>query len=1699
MNNSLTVGSSYVAKGEEWHFKVQPKDGSEFGFWVSCPSNVTIINSAPTASGLIITPTDPKTTNDLVASYTFSDVDSDAESGSEIIWYLDGVLQGSLNGSSIVQAGNTSKGEEWHLKIHPNDGTDFGSWVSCPTNVTIGNTAPGNTAPSASNLAITPSDAKTANDLTASYDFADTDSDSESGSLIRWYKNGLLQVALNDSLTVDSSLTAKGENWYFTIQPSDDSDYGNIKTSLTMLILNTAPSASNLATSPGTPQTTDTLTASYTWTDPDNATDSESGSIIIWYKDGYVAKGEEWHFKVQPKDGSEFGSWVSCPSNVTIINSAPTASGLIITPTDPKTTNDLVASYTFSDADSDTESGSEIIWYLNGMLQGSLNGSITIQVSNTSKGEEWHFKIHPNDGTDFGSWMSSPTNVTISNTMPSASNLQLTPSDPKKGDNLIASYDYFDVDLDGESGTQIRWYKNGILQVALNDLLTVDSSLTAKGENWFFSVEPFDGIEFGTIKTSITATIGNSAPTATNIQFSPASPTASSNLDVTYSFTDLDSDLQTGTQIRWYKNNIIQPTYNDLTQVLASELSKGDLWNVSIRVSDGTDYSEWNNASVNIQNSAPVVVEFSASIYVPTSGLFTSNNLLANWEVNDADGDSIVDFYIRWFKFNGSMYEIFSLENNTEVSPSYTMKSDEWRFRVQVFDGDDWSPWSSDAIQTIANSEPLIENITLSGGISTTNDIHLTYDYYDADNDSDFSTIQWKIVHLGSVNTVAGSTTLSNSEFTAGDLVWVVITPDDNEDTGPPVDSSTLSGSHVMKLVGDTAPQINTTLGYPTISSDHENSSTIYNPQIPIYIEYASLVYDIDSGESDVIYDINLEQNTEVQNKITLRVSGAQYRWYKYNSGSGSWELQLELTRSYVDPFYLHKEDLWMGSVRPRDQYGYYGSWVNSTSIEIGNSFPEVIGFSWLVLHPTSLNDLEFSFEYFDFDGDPIVESQTLILWHKNGILISDTFNLSILSNIYFVKGDVINVVIRPYDGFNWALGNYTSPSINIGNAIPSVISFTLAPTSISNIDVLALNWTFYDVDGDIEDFSKVYIRWYRNGLPEISYTNQSSIPLDITNNGDLWRAEFWISDGLNYSIAYTDNIFTKKLSVEYMFDLTGRVDPYNVRTDQFFVEDENISIKFYFDSEGDVLNSQILWFNDLGNDSWIEISQYENYTEIPSDSTFLGQKWKCIITPFDGNYTWERINSSEIIIESRPRFITTPNEVVIIGYETEGHYIFNVTVTDIKNHISSVEYTLNDTIGGIRYAVNIAGTNIWILEYHLSPAQFNALSNSLIMANVTVISTVNYNGQEFDIYQLLKFDFLITDSVAPRVTNAFFTDNSTSITFFAELEEFGSDIRDVNLYYYFEPVTPDEFVGIGSFLQQSEYSTSMILLNSSSTSSFFSAVVPFDSNGTNWKVIYRIETTDSVGNINPRAYDVLRDDPDSVDRNILLHVSPGLPEWLLLVAGLAMFLTFIGAFVYVKFIRKPELVGLDKELVMSSMVDMQESEVADSVDLHTIGVVISFFDQRHGPIPIIVEPEILRDNFTKLVELSDRSFSGTGFSDDFDVEITSSYDFVLTQGIRTKVMSFGYSLDVPEARGGQENITANILINSDLFPLVNQFLNEIQIEIHEIHLLMNDQTQGNDLVKEKVVKIRKFISQIILTYERIYGTTDLLEEETTN
>jgi len=95
---------------------------------------------------------------------------------------------------------------------------------------------------------------------------------------------------------------------------------------------------------------------------------------------------------------------------------------------------------------------------------------------------------------------------------PVASDLAITPMAPTTVDNLVGSYTYFDADGDPESGTEIRWYKNGALQTAYNDQLTIPSAATSLGQNWYFTVKPKDGLEFGELKTSPTVTIHETPP-----------------------------------------------------------------------------------------------------------------------------------------------------------------------------------------------------------------------------------------------------------------------------------------------------------------------------------------------------------------------------------------------------------------------------------------------------------------------------------------------------------------------------------------------------------------------------------------------------------------------------------------------------------------------------------------------------------------------------------------------------------------------------------------------------------------------------------------------------------------------------------------------------------------------------------------------------------------------------------------------------------------------------------------------------------------------------------------------------------------------------------------------------------------------------------------------------------------------------------
>jgi hypothetical protein len=875
---------------------------------------------------------------------------------------------------------------------------------------------------------------------------------------------------------------------------------------------------------------------------------------------------------------------------------------------------------------------------------------------------------------------------------------------------------------------------------------------------------------------------------------------------------------------------------------------------------------------------------------------------------------------------------------------------------------------------------------------------------------------------------------------------------------------------------------------------------------------------------------------------------------------------------------------------------------VNSSEVEIGNSWPQVTLFSWTLTYPTSQTNLTFSYNYFDLDCDLEWHNMTLIQWFKNGSEIFSMQNHSTLLYVEFERGDTIYVILQIFDGEDYSI-SYQSIPIIIRNAIPETIGISLLPSQAYTTDNLNLTWNYFDADNDPES-SNWLVYWYRNGLLVPEHTNKTILDSSFTKKGEIWSATFQVFDGTDYSFVYntmnilirnslisitevtindnTSQIFSntslainpsqnimiddpdqdpivdyiiywfendiyqpmydnqtlissdllskgeiwyaivrvfdgdewsqnKSSRVMFIVNQPPYVDTFQFEFDsvnsqvepdvresssyQFYVEGENIAISYqYMDADNDTDQLKIQWFKKPVNGSWIEVPSLENSTIVSSSELSPGEVWYCLLTPFDGTDQGPQKQSDPIVIESRPiihSYSIKPDKL------KEGAYTINVNATNERYDIYRVEF---ETVLVDNTTRNVVGTDEggynWSFNFAIDDYQY---LNTIL--KVTIKASSKVNNTEFMIFSTLSFQFTLEDKAPPRVLNAFFTKNDdvnpTNLTFNAVVDEYGSGIAAIILYYYYQPVNNSNG-GEGAEAAQTESNwreIPMIFVNSSEGTYLYAVTVPFVHNNSNIDILYYISTQDNEGNINTNAFDI-RDYPQRLNDQRFIFTPPGLPEWVLFAAALVIAVIFMGAVVYVRFIRKPELVGLDKELVLENIGKITDTEIMNTLDAHTLGIVISFFDQRHGPIPIIVIPEILKDNFSKLVDLSDRSFSGTGFSDNFTVEIPSSYDFVLTHGLRTSIMSFGFALERPQARGGQENLTLNIITHQDVFPLIQSFQKAIHKRVHTLHVLMDKSPSEKEKIHNSAFELRKFVSAIILSYENIYGTTELIEEE---
>jgi hypothetical protein len=1027
-SGTLTVPASATTRGEQWHFTVRPRDGLEFGRRESSPV-VTIANTPPVASTPSIAPAPPRTNDPLIASYGYSDLDLDPESGSEIRWFRDNVEQPTLLNQLTVPADQTAKSQLWYFTVRPSDGLTPGTAVTSPV-VTIANTAPSATA-----VQITPASPSSTSSLNVSYTYADPDGDAELGTEIRWYRNSVLQPALNDQRIVNGPHTLN-DQWYYTLRPKDGADLGVLVTSTTVVVGSSAPTATNVQITPSPARTNDTLTASYTYADPDSQ--PETASQIRWFRNGAAqtaynnlktvpasatTKGQSWYFTITPCDNTPVCGLPQTAPTVVIANTAPTASTATVLPASPRATDALTVSYTYADADSDAESGSELRWFRNGVEQTSLANLRTVPAGTAAKGQTWYYTVRPKDGTDFGTVVNAAP-VTIGNTAPAATTLAITPASPRATDTLVASYTYSDTDGDPQSGSTVRWFRNGTEDSSLRNQLTVPPSKLARGQAWYFTVSPSDGTASGATQTSPTVTIQNSPPVVASLAVSPTAPNAGEALSASYTYADGDGDAQSGSELRWFKNGVEQTSLLGSLTVPAGVTAKGERWAFSVRPRDGTDFGPpLTSPEVSIANNAPLA----SSLAVQPTAPGTDDNLQAVYTYVDADGDAESGTELRWFRNGVEAPAYFALKT---LPASATTKGESWYVTVKPKDGTDFGQLVTSAPVLIQNTPPRATSVNISPlSPKATDPLVASYTYSDADGDLEQGTeLRWyrndvEVPALFGMQTVSGVAR-------AGETWYFTVRPRDGVTFGTLVTSTSV-------IVGSSAP-VATALQI-TPFSPTTNDALV-----------ANYLYSDPDGEPE---------------------SGSELEWYR----NGTVVPSLAGGKTVPAGTAL-KGEMWSFSVRPRDG-STFGARQTSAPVTLGNTPPSAADASINPAQPRTDDPLEVTFTYGDPDNDP--QSGSEIRWYRNGLEQAALLNQTVVPASATTKREVWYYRVRPRDGSDYGTAEVSSP-VFIENSPPQAsagLDQTIAPTS--RVTRVTLDGSgSSDADGDVLDYT-----WSEGGV----------------------------------------------------------------------------------------------------------------------------------------------------------------------------------------------------------------------------------------------------------------------------------------------------------------------------------------------------------------------------------------------------------------------------------------------------------------------------------------------------------------------------------------------------------------------------------------------------------------------------------------
>jgi len=856
---SSLVAATETTRDDTWEVTITSSD--PYGEGDNASTSVTIINTPPALASVDLTP-DPASLDDVMSCTpgTTSDADGDTVTYS-YAW--------EINGASVLGATTTTlssgygSGDIITCIVTPNDGYEDGAAVtSNPVGID-------NTAPELSSATLNPGTAYEDTTLSCSAGSA-SDGDGDTVSfLYAWYVEGLLVSGATDT-TLTGDWFNRDEEVYCEITPFDGSNYGAPVDSNTVTIRNTHPELDSAALTPDPSYTSNSMTCSA------GTTYDLDGDVINvtygWQVDGvdvagvtgailnstYTARDNIVTCLVTPSDGTDDGSTVAS-NTVTVLNTAPSISGVSLSPSSPTSSDTITATPTgWSDSDGDDQ-GYVWTWYVNSSEIVGVTTS-TLESSNFGVGDTIYAIVTPNDGYEDGAPVTSST-ITVGNSAPVVASVSVSPTTAYETSTLscvVESAD--DTDGDSISYTYAWSVSGGALTVTSS---TLDGSYFDKGDAVSCSVIPYDGTDYGDEVESEGVNIRNSAPSVSSVSVSPDPAYTDNTLSCSYSGTSDDDPGDSVTvTYKWEASGVEVGTAS--STLASSNFFKSDVVVCTVTPTDSEDAgTPVSSAGLTISNTAPA----GSSVSITPATAYTTDDLTADasgW--SDIDPSDTESWTYEWFVNSASV------GSSELLSSSVIEKTDSVYVVATPYDGSDYgSPVTSGAI-TIQNSAPTAPGISISPASpepGETLSCNISSASTDADSDSVSYVYAW---------TLDGSATSYTSSSISGSLT------EHNQTWGCEVYAS--DGSATSSTVTD---------------SVNVNDGTA--PDAPVIGTPAAY-----TNEEDV----TLSGTCEASCDMTFYISDDSGSWTETDtcSSGGSFSHTIYPTRGYITDVYATCEDV---------------------------------------------------------------------------------------------------------------------------------------------------------------------------------------------------------------------------------------------------------------------------------------------------------------------------------------------------------------------------------------------------------------------------------------------------------------------------------------------------------------------------------------------------------------------------------------------------------------------------------------------------------------------------------------------------------------------------------------------------------------------------------------------------------------------